>query len=142
MAGDTLRDAFRSELAAVADQYDVDWPIADLVNTTENPDAGEGFIALEFPGGSEDQFTTGSPGSNLFQEIGQVTIRVYAPRGLDRNTAETYAASLRTGFRARRFTCGDRTIRITSTAPMGDGVDEAGMWAESLALGYEIFNVG
>ena len=34
------------------------------------------------------------------------------------------------------------SVRITSTAPMGGGHDEAGLWVESVALGYELYNVG
>ena len=42
----------------------------------------------------------------------------------------------------RRFAAGSRSVRITSTAPMGGGHDEAGLWVESVALAYEIYNVG
>jgi hypothetical protein len=148
MAGDTFRDAFRAELAAVCNDKAVYWPIRDMVNasTSADLDAGDtGWIALEFLGGSEEQFTTGAPGANLFQENGQVTVRVYAPKAGDvtiRDQAEVYAEAIRVGFRARKFACGDRTVRIDSTAPMGSGEDDAGMWAEAIGLGYEIFNVG
>ena len=47
-----------------------------------------------------------------------------------------------TAFRMRRFAAGARSVRITSTAPMGGGVNEAGLWVESVALGYELYNVG
>ena len=59
-----------------------------------------------------------------------------------RDQAETYAAAIRTAFRMRRFAAGSRSVRITSTAPMGGGHDEAGLWVESVALAYEIYNVG
>ena len=49
---------------------------------------------------------------------------------------------IRTAFRMRRFAAGARTVRITATAPMGGGHDEAGLWVESVALAYEIYNVG
>lgn len=147
MAGDPLRDAFRSELATVATEQGVDWDIEDLENTGQNPDLQkEGFLALEFPGGSEEQFTTGAPGNNLFDENGQVTVRVYARRGISvtlRDLAETYGRSIRNGFRGRRFSASDGTsIRITDVAPMGDGQDEAGRWSQSVAIGYQVFNTG
>lgn len=146
MAGDTLRDAFRAELAAVCNTAGVSWPIIDIINADDGqPDAGvNGWIAIEFVGGSEEQFTTGAPGSNLFRENGQVTVRVYAPQAASaamRDQAEAYAESIRNAFRARRFAAGSRMIRIDSTAPLGLGQSDGGLWAESVALGYEIFNV-
>jgi hypothetical protein len=144
MPGDPLRDAFRAELATVRTAASVTWPIKDTLNTNVNPDASSGYLELEFPGGVEEQYTFGAPSNNLHREIGQVTIRVVAPRGnvTNRNLAETYAAAIRNAFRMRRFAVGTRSVRITSTAPMGGGEDEGGMWSESLALGYEIYNVG
>jgi hypothetical protein len=41
-----------------------------------------------------------------------------------------------------RFAAGSRTVRITATGAMGGGQDEAGMWAESIALSYQLFNTG
>jgi hypothetical protein len=117
-------------------------PIEDLINTDADPDAGAGLIALEFLGGSDEQYTFGAPGNNLWRERGQVTIRVYAPLGQSRDIAETAAETLRDLFRADRFTAGYRMVRILDTAPMGGGEDEAGLWAESIALGYQTYNVG
>lgn len=142
MAGDSLRDAFRTRLAAHVATAAITFPIKDLTNTTENPGAGAGFIALEFPGGNEDQITTGAPGDNIWRERGQVTIRVYAPLGGGRDTAEAAAEALRNLFRADRFSAGSRVIRVLDTAPMGGGQDEGGMWAESVALGYRTDNRG
>ena len=146
MAGDPLRDAFRAQLDAViaAASPAITWLRKDTTNTTQDPDVSSGYFDLEFPGGSEGQYTFGAPGSNLFREIGQVTIRVCAPLGANRDLAETYASQVRIGFRSqtyRSFAVGSRTCRITETAPMGDGEDDAGMWSESIALGYELFNI-
>ena len=143
MAGDPLRDAFRSELATVRTAASISWAIKDTLNTNINPDASAGYLELEFPGGSEEQYTFGAPSANFHREQGQVTVRVVAPRGnaTNRDLAETYAASIRSAFRMRRFAVGSRSIRITSTAPMGGGEDEGGMWSESVALGYEVYNV-
>ncbi len=142
MAGDTFRDAWRAELATVLTGAGIAWTIEDTLNTGENPDASTGYIELEFPGGSESQYTFGAPGSNFHNEEGQVTIRVVAPLGRLRDTAETYAAAIRSAFRMRRFAAGSATVRITATAPMGGGHTEGGMWAESIALAYQVFNVG
>jgi hypothetical protein len=142
MAGDSLRDAFRTRLATHVATAAITLPIKDLVNTGDNPDAATGFIALEFFGGAEEQITTGSPGNNIFRESGQVTIRVYASLGQARDTAEAAAEALRNLFRADRFSAGSRVVRVLDTSPMGGGQDEAGMWAESVALGYLVDNRG
>ena len=141
MAGDPLRDAFRTRLAAHRTTAGVTWSIIDTLNTTEDPDAATGYLELEFPGGSESQYTFGAPGADLHDEQGQVTLNVVAPLGGLRDTAETYAAALRALFRKDRFAVGSRSCRITSTAPMGGGHTEGGLWVESVALGYQIFNV-
>lgn len=143
MAGDTVRDAFRARLAAHRTTASIPWSIKDLINTTDNPAATE-FIDLEFLGGTEQQYTFGAPGSNLFKEVGQVTVRVCTKLGAGttkRDLAETYAGALRSLFRNDRFAAGSRTVRITSTAPMGGGYDEGGLWMETIALGYELFNI-
>ena len=153
MAGDTLRDAFRSELATIRSAESIAWPIKDTLNTSTQPNpaaagvasTAAGYLELEFPGGSEAQYTFGAPASNFHREQGQVTIRVVTrlrAGTTTRDLAETYAAALRALFRMDRFSVGSRSCRITDTAPMGGGHDEAGMWVESVALGYEIYNVG
>ena len=155
MAGDPFRDAFRAELATViaAASPSIDWTVKDLLNTGEQPAppaasaaaSAAGWFEIEFPGGSESQFTFGAPGNNLHREQGQVTIRAVTRLRAGktvRDLAETYMAQVRTGFRMRRFTVGDLEIRVTSTGAMGGGEDEAGQWSESLALAYSVYNRG
>jgi len=154
MAGDTLRDAFRAELATVlAVSPSIPWTVKDTLNTAEQPappaaavaGSAAGYFEIEFPGGSEAQFTFGAPGANLHREQGQVTIRAVTrlrSGTTNRDLAESYLATVRDRFRMRRFAAGSRSIRITAVAPMGGGFDEGGMWVESVALGYEIYNVG
>jgi len=153
MAGDTLRDAFRAELATVRAAASILWPIKDTLNTATQPNppaAGAaasvaGHIELEFLGGSEAQYTFGAPAANLHRERGQVTVHVVTrlrTGTANRDLAEAYAAAIRSAFRMRRFAAGSRSIRITAVAPMGGGFDEGGMWSESIGLAYEIYNVG
>lgn len=159
MAGDTQRDAFRTELAAVIAEASpsIAWSVKDTLNTDEMPApaaanaaaADQGYFEIEFIGGSEAQYTTGAPGANLHREHGQVTIRAVSRLRAGktvRDLAETYLRQIRTGFRARRFAAGAGPgagiIRITGTAPMGGGENEAGLWVESLGLTYETYNVG
>lgn len=141
--GDPLRDAFRNMVETIRTEQSVAWEFIDTTNTDQNPDRSKpGWISLEFPGGGEEQFTTGAPGYNFFRENGQVTLRVFCRIAKDRNVAEGYAAAFRTAFRARRFACGSAFIRITDVTPMGEGLIEGSSWAESIAIGYEIFNTG
>lgn len=153
MAGDTLRDAFRAELATVRTAESIAWPIKDTLNTSVQPNppaaavasSASGYLELEFPGGSEAQYTYGAPAANLHREQGQVTVNVVTrlrTGTTNRDLAETYAAAIRSAFRMRRFAAGSRSIRITAVAPMSGGHDEGGMWVESVALGYEVYNVG
>lgn len=154
MTGDPLRDAFRTALAAVCTEKSIAWPVKDTVNTSTQPEppaagassSAAGYLELEFPGGSEDQYTFGAGSSDLHREQGQVTVRI-ATRlrtgTTNRDLAETYGNAIREGFRKRRFTtAASREVRITAVAPMGGGFNEGGLWVESVALAYEIYNVG
>lgn len=144
--GDTLRDDFRNELDTILTGLPaITWSQKDTVNTSQRPDASTGYFDFEFPGGGEAQASFGAPGSNLWDEEGQVTLRAVVRRNAgttERNKAESYAALLRTAFRGRRFGSGTHKIEIVTTGSMGGGHDEAGMWVETVALGYRIFNVG
>lgn len=143
MAGDPFRDAFQARLSTHVTAAGITLPVADLRNTDEDPDAATGYIALEFPGGSEDQFTFGAPGANLHREQGQVTLRVAVPLGASRDIAEAAAAALRALFRQDRFPTSDsRSIKVTATGALGGGLRDGGLWAESIALRYETYNVG
>jgi hypothetical protein len=146
MAGDTLRDAFRAKLDAIlAANPSIAWAQIDTLNTGIRPDASTGYFELEFPGGSEQQYTFGAPGANLHREQGQVTLRAVVHRNAgktERDNAESYIETIRDAFRMARFAAGSRTVRITATGAMGGGQDEAGMWAESIALFYQVFNTG
>lgn len=154
MAGDPLRDAFRAELAVVlAVAPAIPWPVKDVINTADQPappaagvaGSAAGWFEIEFPGGSEEQYTFGAPGSNWHRERGQVTIRAVTRLRAGktiRDLAEGYLATLRTRFRLRRFSVGSQQVRIIATMPMGNGVDEGGRWVESLALEYQLFNIG
>lgn len=154
MAGDPLRDAFRTELDTVLGLAPaIPWTRKDLNNTSEQPappaagvaGSAAGWFEIEFPGGSEEQFTFGAPGSNWHRERGQVTIRAVTRLRAGktiRDLAEGYLATVRSRFRLRRFSVGSQQVRIIATMPMGNGVDEGGQWVESLALEYQLFNVG
>lgn len=156
MAGDPLFDAFRAELDTViaAASPAIAWVRKDLENTSEQlapPAAGvaasaAGWFEIEFPGGSEDQFTFGAPGNNLHSEVGQITIRAVTRLRAGktiRDLAETYLGQIRRGFRMRRFTLsGPSEIRVTSTATMGGGETEGGQWVETIALAYNVFHRG
>lgn len=146
MAGDPVRSAFRDRLLAWKADLGIPWPVVDLVNTGENPDASQGFFTLEFPGGPiESQFTFGAPGQNLWIEEGQATLYIKTRLGAGtaaRDQAELYGAQLRSRFRGDRFAAGTVTVQITGTAAMGGGQDEGGLWVEAVGLAYRVFNVG
>ncbi len=160
MAGDTVRDLFRDRLAthirASAGGLPAPWgsmpigsvpaglgiPIVDLVNTAEAPDASQLFVALEFGTRDEQQFTFGAPLANLHREDGMAFVRACARLGKGRDAAEALVEALRARFRADRFGPAGFEIRITGTTLMAGGMDEGGLWVESLALRFMAFNRG
>jgi hypothetical protein len=160
MAGDSVRDLFRDRLAthisASAGGLPAPWgslpigsvpaglgiPIVDLVNTAEAPDASQLFVALEFGARDEQQFTFGAPLANLHREDGMAFVRACARLGKGRDAAETLVEALRARFRADRFGPAGFEIRITGTTLMAGGMDEGGLWIESLALRFTNFNRG
>lgn len=143
MAGDPLRDAFRTKLAAVLTAASIPWPLQDTLNTGNQPDVQGSFIDLDFAGGQETQFTYGAPGSNFWKETGQVMIRLLPARNIGHDLAEAYGLAIRNAFRHARFTMttGQR-VRVDSVAPMGGGFVDAGWWCETVAVAYTVFNTG
>lgn len=155
MAGDTLRDAFRSELAAViaAASPAIAWSVRDLDNTgtaatlpaANAATSAQGWFEIEFVGGSEEQYTFGAGSSDLHRETGQVTVRAItrvAAGTTVRDTTERYMEQLRTAFRKRRFMAGSTKIFVDAVQPMGGGFTDGGEWVESFAIAYRRYNVG
>ncbi len=142
MAGDPLRDAFRSLLATVKTEQSITWATKDTLNTSENPDAAAPYLELTFDGGSEQQGTFGVPGQNLHDEVGQVTVNVCTPLGSNRDLAEDYTRRLRTALRGRNFTTAeDREVFIDAISPPS-GAPDGGLWVESILISYSTTNLG
>lgn len=153
MAGSPFKDAWRARLAThrAAAGYTTTWAIEDTDNTAEQPGVPsatvQGHLELEFPGGPPDsQYTFGAPGNNFHDEQGQVTMRVVTKLRAGatiRDAAEVVAETMRTSFRADRFTTSDgRTIRVTGVSPISDGHDEGGNYVVSVLMAYQIYNIG
>lgn len=141
----SVRDAFRAELDSIITAAGIDWLRRDTLNTGENPDAGAGYLDLEFGEGDEEPDTFGSPGANVHIERAVVFVHAYAPAAwgsTTRDLAETHLEEIRQQFRARRFNAAGQQIRITGTAAMGGGEIEGGLWAETIALSYETRALG
>lgn len=142
MAGDPLRDAFRALLETVKGEQSITWSTKDTLNTSENPDVSAPYLELTFDGGSEAQGTFGSPGSNLHDEVGQVSLNVYTALGSDRDLAEVYTRRLRNGFRGRLFTTADsRQVFIDAVSPPS-GTPDGGLWVETILISYSTTNLG
>lgn len=148
--GDRFKDAVRTRLEThrITLGYSEAWEIKDTDNTSVSPGVTRqskgGHLELVFPGGqTERQYTFGSPGDNLWEEVGQVTLRVVTPRGMNRDDAEVVATEFRNLFRGDRIFFDQSTdIRIKATSPIGDSHDEGGNWVISISLEYQIFNRG
>lgn len=142
MAGDSVRDAFRTELQTILTGAGITIPFVDDLNTDENPDASAAFIDMTFGGGDEGQITFGAPGNNIWRETGQVVVDFMTPLGVDRDATEHAAELARTAFKGRRFAAGSTTIEITNAGPLGGQGVGGGMWAESFALSYQRYTTG
>lgn len=143
MAGDPLRDAFRTKLAAIVAAASIPWPVQDTLNTGTQPDAAASFIDLEFNGGQETEYTFGAPGSNLWKETGQVMVRLYPARNIGHDLLETYALAIRNALRHARFVMSTgQTVRLDAVSPLGGGFVDAGWWCETIGISYTIYNTG
>lgn len=99
MSSSAVRTAVRARLAT-------NWnttPIYNVTNEFPNPTEETAFVALEFPGGFEEQASIGSPGSNIWREVGTFMIHVLVPAGTGESTALGYADTIRTIFRGQQF---------------------------------------
>jgi hypothetical protein len=143
MAGDPLRDAFRTKLQAIIAAAAIAWPFRDTINTGDQPPAAGGYVDMEFHGGQEDEQSWGSPGDDRYKETGQVMVRLFPPRNTGHDTAEVYALALRNGFRGARFAMtGGGSVKITAVSPMGGGFVDAAWWCETIAIQYRVYNFG
>ena len=142
MAGDPLRNAFRTELAAVLAAASIPWTLVDTINTTSDPDAKTNWITLRFvPSAQEQNYTFGSPGSNFYRETGDVMIDLFPTLGSGHDTAEGYGLTIRNAFRNRRFAMSTgQTVRILAVAPMSGGPVDGAWWVETVALSYRVLN--
>ena len=150
MAGDPLRDAFRAKLLAIVGSPPAGsfagWVISDTLNTTEAPDAAVNFITLRFGPASEQQYSFGAPGANLWKEAGDVYVDFFARLGNGHDQAEVAALALRNAFRTLgptgfAMTTGQR-VRILEVAPMFGGPVDGAWWCETVAIAYRVFNTG
>lgn len=148
MSGDPLHAAFLAHLTSELDECGLalPWTVKDVRNTGENPDASAPWVDFEIIQGGTNQYTTGSPGSNLHQETGQITIAFNVPLGDTTNQAlageYAYALMRRFLYTGTRFTSDGRTVRLFSPLRMGAGETDGGEWIETMAVSYEHFLVG
>lgn len=149
MPGDPFRDAWRTRYQYHRQARGIAWPIKDLDVTKLAPDASQGFSDIEFSGGVPETLGSwGSPGSNDWDEFGQVSIGVFCPLGNAdlRDQADAIVALYRTAFRNDRFWDRDGNghlrIRVTGTAPLTTGVAVGGLRVVSALLAYRIVNRG
>lgn len=148
MAGDPLHAAFFDHLKAQLDECGLPtptWLVLDTRNTRVRPGVRR-YIDFEILPSSNDQYTTGAPGSNLHRETGQITIRFKIPTGDEDGQEEAgrYGDLLMKRFLylGARFDCDGRSVRLISPLRMGFGEDEDGLWVETMAVAYEQFLVG
>lgn len=143
MAGDPLRDAFRTELQTIITAASIAWPLKDTLNNATPIDAATSYITLQYGGGIETPAWFAGAGANGWAENGVIYVNLITSAAEGAETAERYADLIRKGFRDRRFaTAESRAVRILSVSPLGGGEDEGIGWRESVAIEYRVHNVG
>jgi hypothetical protein len=141
MAGDRVREAFKTELAAIITGASIPWAVKDVENVFASATGETELIALEFDGGPPQRAGSfGQPnGSNFFIEEGNVWIRVVAPLGTGNDVAG-YARTIADAFLQRRFTMSNgRGIRTMSGPPGPTRI--GGRWIESIPVAYRVYNL-
>lgn len=139
-SNDVVREAFRTELATILAAASIGWAIKDVDNAFAEADGQTPFVALDFGSGAEDLYARGGTGSSMWDERGQVMVRLFVPVNAGRSPAEGYASSIRKAFRNRRFDRTDgRQIR-TNAGPTDAYVDGA-RWVLTVPVAYQTYNV-
>lgn len=103
MSSPEVRSAFLDRLKNSWEKA-ADYDVVDITNI--HIDRGEdssSWVAVEFPGGQEDQVSVGSPGDNLHRESGIVNIYILIESGQGANAELPALESIRNLFRAQRF---------------------------------------
>jgi hypothetical protein len=140
MAGDRVREAFKTKLAAVVLAAGCPWTVKETENVFASADGQTSFVALEFDGSPpQQQRTWGQPGNNRYREEGNVWVRVVAPINSGNDVAG-WARAIADRFLDQRFDTADgRTIRTLSGAPSPTRV--GGRWIESVPVAYRVHNL-
>lgn len=140
MSSNAVRIAVRARLAA-------NWATTTIYNVTNefpNPTEESAFVALEFPGGFEEQASIGSPGSNIYRETGTFLIHIMVPAGTSDDTVTEYADTIRTIFRGQQFS----GVRCYAADPPASGngagpIDLDGNWfGATVSVDYDFDLLG
>ena len=82
------------------------------------------FVVLEFPGGTAEQETIGSPGNNVFREHGGFLIHIQVPMGSGASLARQYAETIAAIFRGQTFD----GVRCWAPNPPQEDTASDGAW--------------
>jgi hypothetical protein len=97
--------------AAVKDRMEISWEHTGTYDiepdiTNKHIDRGDDdspWAAIEFPGGTEDQISVGSPDDNIFRESGIFNVYVLVESGSGTGVALPLLESIRKLFRGKEF---------------------------------------
>ncbi len=117
MSSTTVRSLVKSRL-------ENDWPqrgdaeIVDVTNLHIDRGVDDSlWVALEFPGGSEEIISMGDPGNNLYREFGVINVHVLVPSGSGATEALTAIESIRVLFRGAEFGTDPNFVRCYGADP-------------------------
>jgi len=117
MSSTTVRSLVKSRL-------ENDWPqrgdaeVVDVTNLHIDRGVDDAlWVALEFPGGSEEIISMGDPGNNLYREFGVINVHVLVPSGSGATEALTAIESIRVLFRGAEFGTDPNFVRCYGADP-------------------------
>jgi len=101
MSSKAVRAEFKKQLALWGEL-----PIIDVYDPTafRPPSITTGmFVAIQYTASVEQNRSLGTPGSNLYRELGSAVLHVVAPNSVSEDDILDKAESLRLYFRGKRF---------------------------------------
>lgn len=136
MADKSVIDAVNARLASLWTSC----PVRGLNLEGDTPADGSAFLAVEYPIASSSQISIGSPGSNVYREIGAIRFVINVQRGDGLDGGSQMAKDLAALFRGKQFS-GVNTWAPSSPV-LDDRNDIGNYWKLTFAVPYYFDLIG
>ncbi len=128
MARKVVKDAVMARLAANFTAIPVHAPNS-LYVTPPGP-----FVYVDYPVGSEETLTSGSPGSNLIRDTGTIRFTINSARGFGLDDADGWILTISDLFRNKSF-AGVQTWEVSPPAT-DDSNEEGNYYSTFVSVEY------